>query len=323
MPRIISKHDIARLFSFDKYTIAVFNHDGIMYFRARDVISICGLNLNSTNKLLSKYVDDGNKINFTDLTKLYGDDLNIYKSWQMSSFTFFINIDGLKSLTIGIGGDRSKGFMEWIQKYVIKSFNLKGIKLCIDWDLFNHPLKLDDIVADEDDPPLTTDVPVTEHLHEVYDTNHLIDNFKDRNVIYIGYVGQYGGEMIYKFGITNSVTRRLLMEHQNNFDTFEIYYVGESNNNKVIEDRFMNLLVSYKVYRRLTIKGHNHKELFTVTAKFPIQFLKDALIDLINRYPTETEAGLIKENGDLKKRLELAESFLTRNRQYRKQKGSF
>ena len=120
-----------------------------------------------------------------------------------------------------------------------------------------------------------------------YDNNAL-STFYNKNVLYIGYIGQYKNkhqmEHIFKFGVTSRIFERDYNEHSKFFARFDVVFVGESDNNQVIEQHFKRDLIMMGLYREHTIDKKNVTELFTISQKHTIESLIDHLKILIETH---------------------------------------
>ncbi len=115
--------------------------------------------------------------------------------------------------------------------------------------------------------------------------NQNITNFDDKNVVYIGYVGKYNNELIYKYGISSRIFSRDYNEHRKTFDAFELIYLKETDNNYKIETLFEKELKCRNLHRKLSFKNKNQTELFTIMPDNDIDKLTNMLDKLIETNP--------------------------------------
>ena len=80
----------------------------------------------------------------------------------------------------------------------------------------------------------------------------MISEFDGKNTLYIGYVGNFNEEQIFKFGISERIFQRTIVEHTKTFGTFQLLYLRESDNNKQIEDLFCKELICKNIYRKIS-----------------------------------------------------------------------
>jgi hypothetical protein len=89
------------------------------------------------------------------------------------------------------------------------------------------------------------------------------DNYKNMNMLYIGFIGFYNGnEPYYKYGITKDLLDRI-SQHIDTYKRFILIYSVECNNTKISENIFTRLLKEKKLHRTLLL-NQKHKEIFTV-----------------------------------------------------------
>ena len=68
------------------------------------------------------------------------------------------------------------------------------------------------------------------YIPESFYKDNLITEYKDKNVLYLGYIGDYEGLQYYKFGKSGHMLERDYYQHRNNFEMFDLKYVIECDN---------------------------------------------------------------------------------------------
>lgn len=126
-----------------------------------------------------------------------------------------------------------------------------------------------------------------------------IEDFKNKNVNYIAYVGTYKGKDYYKYGYTDNFIERE-KAHLKDYDHFITKYVGKCIGNKGIESDFERHLDRYKIRKTEIINEKKHKELFITTDKHTIVKLIEKMDHLIEkhnkRYLKDHEQDIIIAN---------------------------
>lgn len=108
-----------------------------------------------------------------------------------------------------------------------------------------------------------------------------ISKFKNKNVIYVGYIGVHNGKHTFKFGRTNRIYKRYNVEHKKTFKTFIMVHIEETDNNDEIENLFKDELVTRNLKRHLKINNKRHTELFALTDEKELPPVLQLLSDLI------------------------------------------
>lgn len=130
-----------------------------------------------------------------------------------------------------------------------------------------------------------------------YDT-HMVSDYDNKNVIYIGYIGTYeSNKLYYKFGISNQIFKRDVAQHRKTFNTFKIIHIVECNNNSVVEAMFKKELHVKRLLRQLTINNKTQTELFTLTNPHTIA----TITAMLNKLVKDNE---LQEIVELKKEIE-------------------
>jgi hypothetical protein len=62
----------------------------------------------------------------------------------------------------------------------------------------------------------------------------IISEYNQKNVLYIGYIGTYNNEHIFKYGLSNQIFKRNYVQHQKTYDKINLHHVVECDNNKIV-----------------------------------------------------------------------------------------
>lgn len=131
---------------------------------------------------------------------------------------------------------------------------------------------------------------IKDHIETCFlDDNH-IDDYRNCNVNYIGYIGNYDGERYYKYGYTDDFNRRE-GEHIKDYGTFIVKYIGKCLDNKGIEKQFERHLDRHNIRFNKNINGKHHKEIFSTTEDHTI----DTIVDKMDKIITKHNRKYLKE----------------------------
>jgi hypothetical protein len=126
---------------------------------------------------------------------------------------------------------------------------------------------------------------------EIFWDNNSISDYNNKNVLYIGGIGEYNNIKYYKFGYSEQMYSREFEQHKKGFQIFFIIHIEICDNNTFVEKEFKKELKSKDLLRTLEINGKNQTELFITTPQNDIQKIVQILKDLVIKYPLE----IIKE----------------------------
>jgi len=114
--------------------------------------------------------------------------------------TVFINQEGMYDLVMSSRKREAKIFRRWISHEVLPSVNRFGF------------------------------YSIEKKYGCFYDDHNLFE-YDGCNVCYIAYIGEHDGIPLFKYGITFDYYRREYKEHRNTFDTFQLLYLRQTDNN--------------------------------------------------------------------------------------------
>ncbi len=124
-----------------------------------------------------------------------------------------------------------------------------------------------------------------EYDEELFWNENQINNYNNKNVLYIAFIGIFNNERIYKFGKSEQIYTREFKQHQKFFDIFKMKFVIECNNMSFVEKEFKKFLKSINLLKNIEIKENNLTELFTIKEKQNIDYVIHNLIKLVDENP--------------------------------------
>ncbi len=124
-----------------------------------------------------------------------------------------------------------------------------------------------------------------EYDEELFWNENQVNDFNNKNVIYLAFIGIIDNERIYKFGKSEQIYTREFKQHQKFFDTFKMRYVIECDNMSFVEKEFKKFVKSLNLLRTKEIKNTNVTELFTITKKLNIDYIIENLVYLVQEHP--------------------------------------
>lgn len=125
--------------------------------------------------------------------------------------------------------------------------------------------------------------------------------------MYIGYIGEINGKFYFKYGLSKDVFRRDYKEHSKTFGTFEIVFIGETDNSRHVELLFeqdVKILGLHRVYKNYG------REFFTVSTKYSIEYFINHMKKLIDENPLSSIIEAKKEYEQIKLNAEVEKSRL-------------
>lgn len=241
---------INNMIVYDNQNIFCFKSNNEIWFKGNDIALILGYK--SPRSAIRDLVDNSNKSNIENFIKNGKEIVPFPKDEPIK--TIFINEAGLYSLIAKSKLDSAKKFQNWIYDEVLPSIRSSG-----EYTLNNKIEKFES------------------PYHSAY-----LRKLDKKNVLYIGYIGIYNNEPIFKFGETTDIFERIIT-HQKNYGLFELAYIGICNDKTIIETKFKKSLKFDKTIRSILIKNnHKDKELFTITDKLNLDYYVKLMSDLIN-----------------------------------------
>lgn len=238
-----------------------------VWMKAKDITSL--LKYENSKNAIYDHVEDENKMSYGDLDKMLKTAIDTSKGSETIPFevtgipivkninmqTIFINISGLFSLIMDSKMKEAKGFKSWVVNDVLPALYDHG-----SYTINTTPLDFKD---------------VSESI--------VINNYHKKKVIYIGYIGKFAGEDIFKFGKTKDIYDRK-KAHKSTYGSFNLLYVRETTNNDEIESMIIRNIAQFKIARIINYSEQNRTELFTITDKHTITDIQCMFDELIDKF---------------------------------------
>src|SRR5439155_23466440 len=136
----------------------------------------------------------------------------------------YINESGLYSLILSSKLPKIKEFKRWMSSKVIPSIRKYG----------SYSIQI-------------------KYEHKPFYSENMLINYSNKNVIYIGYIGIYNNEHIFKFGKTCNIYNREFKKHKYTYNKFDIIFIIECQNNEYVEKRFKEELKVKNIDRKSVV----------------------------------------------------------------------
>ena len=124
-----------------------------------------------------------------------------------------------------------------------------------------------------------------EYDEELFWNENEINDFNNKNVLYIAFIGIINNDRIYKFGKSEQIYTREFKQHQKFFNTFKMRFVVECDNMSIVEKEFKKFIKSKNLLKNIEIKQNNLTELFTITEQQNIAYIIENMVKLVETYP--------------------------------------
>jgi hypothetical protein len=216
----------------------------VVWFKGIDVARL--LEIEATAQAIQQ-INDEDKITFMTLKvsfKLTFDNQKIHPQ------TIFINQEGMYDLVMSSHKLEAKTFRRWITHEVLPSINRFGAYSI-------------------------------EKKYGCFYDDHDLYEYDGCNVCYIAFIGVHDGIPLFKYGITFDYYRKEYQEHRKTFDTFQLLYLRQTDNNHAIEGLFTNECKIKNIHVEKEFKGKNRKELFTVNESHSFERMRMIMDKLI------------------------------------------
>jgi len=129
------------------------------------------------------------------------------ESQKIDPQTIFINQEGMYDLVMSSRKPEAKIFRRWISHEVLPTINRFG----------SYSI---------------------EKKYGCFYDDHDLYEYDGCNVCYMAYIGVHDNNPLFKYGITFDYYRREYQEHRKTFDTFQLLYLRQTDNNHIIEGLF-------------------------------------------------------------------------------------
>lgn len=218
-----------------------------------------------TKKAISEHVEKRNKKTYEEILEIYRGQIFAPQK-ELQKNTIFINLAGFFNLIHRSKKRASVGLRSWLDNEVLVALYTHG-----SYSIQQKELQLKII--------------------------RNITEYTDKMVVYVGYVGIYNNENIFKFGITQQLTKRI-KQHRKIFERFEVVYLKESLNREIVERNFKNELEMWNIKRKIKINESNQTELFTVTMRHKLKDITERLTEIIDikKLPIENKSKLLEKS---------------------------
>jgi prophage antirepressor-like protein len=255
--------------TFSTYCVEITEGDYDMWFYASDVAKYLGYA--DHQQAIRDHVDEDNIMTFEKFNDLF-DIVKKTLPKNPCKKTKLINLSGFSNLIHTSDKPFAKKIRRWMDSEVMPSIYKYG---------------------------RYTMAPKNFKITSFYDKNSLA-TYEGKNVLYIGYIGEYKDEHIFKYGITAHIYSRDRTQHRKQFGKFEVVMIIECDNNKYVEKLFKQEVHARGLERPIEINGVTKIELFAVTYKYTHEYFMDKLEILVQ----ENELPSLKKANQKIKKLE-------------------
>jgi len=246
-------------FQYKGKKVLVIVKEGVVWFKGIDIARI--LDIMETQNAIQHSVIKEDKITFETLRVGLNSTL---ENQKIDPQTIFINQEGMYDLVMSSRKPEAKIFRRWISHKVLPSINRFG----------SYSI---------------------EKKYGCFYDDHDLYEYDGCNVCYMAYIGVHDGIPLFKYGITFDYYRREYQEHRKTFDTFQLLYLRQTDNNHIIESLFTKECKSKDIYVQKEFKGKNRTELFTVNESQSFERMRMIMDKLIEQNPTKEHQKYEKE----------------------------
>ena len=246
-------------FQYKGTKVLVIVKEGVVWFKGIDIARI--LDIMETQNAIQHSVIKEDKITFETLRVGLNSTL---ENQKIDPQTIFINQEGMYDLVMSSRKPEAKIFRRWISHKVLPSINRFG----------SYSI---------------------EKKYGCFYDDHDLYEYDGCNVCYMAYIGIHNNVPLFKYGITFDYYRREYQEHRKTFDTFQLLYLRQTDNNHIIESLFTKECKSKDIYVQKEFKGKNRTELFTVNESQSFERMRMIMDKLIEQNPTKEHQKYEKE----------------------------
>jgi len=251
-------------FQYKGKKVLVLVKDGVAWFKGIDLARL--LDFIEPQNAIQHNVSKEDKITFMILRVGFNPTL---ESQKIDPQTIFLNQEGMYDLVMSSRKPEARLFRRWISHQVLPSINRFG----------SYSI---------------------EKKYGCFYDDHDLYEYDGCNVCYMAFIGVHDGLPLFKYGITFDYYRREYQEHRKTFDTFQLVYLRQTDNNHVIEGLFTKECKSKDVYIQREFKGKNRTELFTVNEIHSFERMRIIMDKLIEQNPTNEHKRYTQEIEQLK-----------------------
>ena len=105
-------------------------------------------------------------------------------------------------------------------------------------------------------PPNKSDI---ERLNKSFYDENMLSDWKNKNCVYLAYIGKINGNQHLKFGESTDFPRRELVEHRRDFKIFNVLGIWETLANKTVEKKLKTNFASKNMLATRKLKGNGNK----------------------------------------------------------------
>lgn len=262
------------IYKYDDTSIDIIRINNELWFKGKDITKL--LDYNNGKQAILLHVNNDCKKTYKALKKYISfkgvynlDPLKVGFDPQ----TIFIDQTGLFSLVLKSKKPEAIKFQKWISTEILPKIFKYGTYSSTPIDFKNY---------------------------NFYNDN-LISAYSNKRVIYLAYIGEYNGEYILKFGISNDFPRRELKEHRKTFKIFNVLFIAVVDANIEVEKLLKIEFNAKNIIRNIKINNKMQTELIALNNNFNVDNCIDLIKNLIstNKLPSqnkyETENQMLKE----------------------------
>lgn len=223
--------------------------DGVIWFKGVDLAKLLEYDIHNIERIYSK-IPEVDKLTFDTLINEGNENQNSCRK------AIFVTLGGMYIMVMQSIKPEARVFQSWVCREVLPSINRFG----------SYSI---------------------EKKYGCFYDDHDLFEFNECNVCYIAYIGIHDNMPLFKYGITFDYYRREYQEHRKTFDTFQLVYLRQTDNNHKIEDLFTNECKSKDVYIQKEFNGKNRRELFTINESHSFERMRMIMDKLIEQNPTK------------------------------------
>jgi hypothetical protein len=246
-------------FQYKGKKVFVIIKEGVVWFKGIDIARLLDIECGHDAIRNSTAKEDQK-----DFMTLKGESDSPFENEKFHPQTIFVNQEGMYDLVMTSRKPEAKIFRRWISHEVLPSINRFG----------SYSI---------------------EKKYGCFYDDHDLYEYDGCNVCYMAYIGVHDNIPLFKYGITFDYYRREYQEHRKTFDTFQLLYLRQTDNNHIIEGLFTKECKSKDIYVQKEFKGKNRTELFTVNESQSFERMRMIMDKLIEQNPTKEHQKYEKE----------------------------
>lgn len=225
---------ISGMFTIDEADVLVIkDENGEYFYKGKDIALL--LEYGDTKGALQRHVSENYKKSYADMWS------GNHATSKIDPKTIFIDDSGLFQLISRSKKPQSELLWKKITKEILPTLFRTG--------LYNLGLTQNEI----------------ERLSKSFYDDNSLSKWKNKNCIYIAYIGYHNGMYLLKFGESYDYPRRELIEHRSDYIMFNVLKIWEVSSSKLAESnlktdfRGKNMLISCKIKNKKGIIKTKHE----------------------------------------------------------------